>query len=315
PSRAGRGSVDVERSLTSTDSVSDTHDSREQTKWDAHRNISSAAIVSSTLRLLHPEWQAYGLGADVHRGATALAAAVFADTMYMTIDAPEEEALHVVDGVLGLHSIAPRLERTMKTIRTVAPDRIAMIGGTCGVEVGPIGYLNERYSGDLAVLWLDAHADLNTPASSPSGHFDGMPLRTRLGDGPSDCARHLTRPLRPDQVVLLGVRDVDPPEADFIQRHDIARFDDEVFRDPSALLELLAQRGFRHAYVHFDVDVLDPAAFPAALMRAPGGGPGLDDAIRLIASARSAIDVVGLSVLEFCARDAAWTARVAEAVK
>jgi len=181
--------------------------------------------------------------------------------------------------------------------------------------VGPIGYLNERYSGDLAVLWLDAHADLNTPASSPSGHFHGMPLRTLLGDGPADCTRHLPRPLRPDQVVLLGVRDVDPPEADFIRRHDIARFGDDVFRDPSALLELLAQRGFRHAYVHFDVDVLDPAAFPAALMRAPGGGPALDDAIGLIASVRSAIDVVGFSVLEFCARDAAWTTRLAAAVR
>jgi len=271
--------------------------------------------VASVLRLLHPEWQGYGLGADVHRGATTLAAAVFGDAAYATIDAPEHEVLRVVDGVLGLHSIAPRLERTLATIARAAPDRIVTIGGTCGVDVGPIAYLNARYAGDLAVLWLDAHADLNTPASSPSGHFHGMPLRTLLGDGPAACTRLVPRPLTPEQIVLAGVRDVDPPEAEFVKDRGIQTFGDEIFRDPSPLVDVLGQRRFRQAYVHFDVDVLNPNEFPAALMHVPGGGPSLDDAIGLIALVHAMdVEVVGFSVLEFCARDASWTARLASAV-
>jgi arginase len=125
----------------------------------------------------------------------------------------------------------------------------------------------------------------------------------------------VARPLSAEQVVLIGVRDFDPPEADYVRGRDIRVFGDDVFRKPTALVDLLRQRGFRHAYVHFDVDVLNPAHCPAALMQAPGGGPTLDEAIALIAAVQAAVDGVGLSVLEFCARDAAWTARLASAVR
>ena len=278
--------------------------------------------MPSTLRLLHPEWQGYGLGAGVHRGATALASALAAEgafltpahSAFLTIDAPEHETLQVVDGVLGLDSIAARLDRTMAELRRLAPDRILMIGGTCGVEVGPVAYLNERYAGDLAVFWLDAHADLNTPASSPSGHFHGMPLRTLLGEGPAACTRHVARPLGVDQVFLVGVREFDPPEADFVRRHGIPVLDDDVFRDPSRLIALARARGFRRAYVHFDVDVLNPEGFPSALMHAPGGGPPLAQAVSAIGALTGAFDAVGLSVLEYCERDPAWTATLARAL-
>jgi hypothetical protein len=61
------------------------------------------------LRLLHPEWQGYGLNADVLHGARALAARLFRDRDVVTIDAPEHEQLQVKDGVLGLDSIARRV--------------------------------------------------------------------------------------------------------------------------------------------------------------------------------------------------------------
>jgi arginase len=125
----------------------------------------------------------------------------------------------------------------------------------------------------------------------------------------------VVRPISAAQVVLVGVRDFDPPEADYVRGRDILVFGDDVFRKPSALMDVLRQRGLHHVHVHFDVDVLNPAHFPAALMQAPGGGPTLDEAIALIAAVQAAVDGVGLSVLEFCARDAAWTARLASAVR
>ena len=70
-----------------------------------------------------------------------------------------------------------------------------MIGGTCGAEIAPVAYLNNHYESDLAILWFDAHGDLNTPKTSLSGHFHGMVLRTLLGEGQLFPAGH-NRPRR-----------------------------------------------------------------------------------------------------------------------
>lgn len=257
------------------------------------------------LSLLLPEWQGYGLGADVHHGATALAAEWFGrDAGALTIDAPvaETEPLRVDEGVLGLASIAPRFVRTLEALRRRSPERVRVAGGTCGVELAPISYLNDRYDGDLAVLWLDAHADLNTPQSSPSGHFHGMVLRSLLGDGPPSIVDHLPRALTPSQVALIGPRDLDPPESDYASKAGIALLGDAAFSDFSIVEGLLQRRGFRRLYIHFDVDVLAMATFGGALLPTPPGGPTLAQASALIKHLHARFDVVGLSVLELCDR-------------
>ncbi len=265
------------------------------------------------LRLLLPEWQGYGLGAGVAHGARALAAQLFAGQPVVTIDAPDEEPLAVLDGVLGLSSIAPRFVRALDAITRASPDRILTVGGTCGVELAPIAYLNARYDGGLMVLWLDAHADLNTPASSPSAHFHGMVLRTLLGDGPAACTRAIARPLRPGQVVLAGVRELDPPERAFIDQASLVCLGPDAIRRPDALLGALPASS--RLYVHCDVDVLDPERFPAALMRAPGGGLSLADLGQCLAALSARAEIVGMSVVEYRGHDAAWTDALADAVR
>jgi arginase len=265
-------------------------------------------VRAPELSLLLPEWQGYGLGADVHHGATSLAAQWFGDGAdVLKIDAPvtEAEPLRVDDGVLGLASIAPRFVHALHALGERAPDRIRVAGGTCGVELAPIAYLNERYAGDLAVLWLDAHADLNTPQSSPSAHFHGMVLRSLLGDGPRALVEHIARPLTPRQVVLVGPRDLDQAEADFVRDADIALLGDNAFSDFHVIDRWLASRSVRRLYIHFDVDVLAMSAFDGALLPTPPGGPTLAQASALIAHLRSRYDVVGLSVLELCDRGGA----------
>lgn len=258
--------------------------------------------MAGTLRLLHPEWQGYGMSTDSYRGAIALAAAWFGDAPHLTIDAPAHEHLAEDDAVLGLTSIADRLAHALSKLREVAPDSIHMAAGTCACELAPISYLNERYGGDLAVLWLDGHADLNTPASSPSKHMHGMVLRTLLGDGAANITAELPPPLRVNQVALVGARDLDPPEADFVQESGLRHFGVDVFTDPAPLLSWLDRFGHRRLYVHFDVDVIDPSDFAGALMPAPPGGPTLAAVTALIARLTSTYDVVGLSVLEVCDR-------------
>lgn len=253
------------------------------------------------LRLLLPEWQGYGLSSEVAQGARVLARAWWGDEIGAAIDVPDVEALQVEDRVLGLGSIAPRTADALDALRDLTPSRLQLIGGTCGAEVAPIAHLNHRYDGDLAVVWIDGHADLNTPASSPSGHFHGMVLRTLLGDGPAALTTHLPTPLRPEQVFLVGPRDLDAPERDYIESHPVTWMRDEAFADPQALIIAIAARGFRHVYIHFDVDVINPTDFGNALMRADRG-PLLAEVADLLSALHRHTDVVGFSVLEYCDR-------------
>ncbi|SNY29401.1 arginase family protein [Paractinoplanes atraurantiacus] len=136
-------------------------------------------------------------------------------------------------------------------------------GGDCGVELAPIEAALERHGDGLVVVWFDAHGDLNTPESSPSGAFHGMVLRTLLGEGPADLKPRRT--LRPAQVVLAGVRALDPPEKEYISDNAVAMaaLDD--------LPSVVAAAGARAVYIHIDLDVLDPSSFSSVGSPAPGG--------------------------------------------
>jgi len=253
------------------------------------------------LKLLVPEWQGCGLSPEVADGAAALARVWWGDTTGAAVDVPRTEVLEVADRVLGLTSIAPRTGDLLAALHDLGPARLQMVGGTCGAEVAPVGYLNDRYAGDLAVVWLDGHADLNTPESSPSGHFHGMVLRTLLGDGPAALTAHVPTPVRPEQVFLVGPRDLDEPEQAYISDHPVTWMRDEAFGDPQRLVSAITAAGFRHVYVHFDVDVINPRDFGNALMRADGGPP-LADVADVLSALHRHTNVVGFSVLEYCDR-------------
>jgi arginase len=259
--------------------------------------------------LLFPEWQGSGRTPAVQAGALAIARELFAGTKFLTIASPEQEALRRERGVNGLASIAPRFVGALAKLREAAPDRIVTIGGTCGVEAAPVGYLNERYDGDLAVVWLDAHGDLNTPESSPSGNFHGMILRTLLGEGPPEYVAALRRPLMPGQVFLAGTRDLDPPEAELVTGLGISMTPPHDFARPQVLAGTMASRGFSRVYLHVDLDVLHPDDFPDTLMRTPGG-PRLAEVCGMLRALGGAFEVAGVSVVEYVHGDAASLDRV-----
>jgi arginase len=250
------------------------------------------------LFLLYPEWQGSGKSPAVQRGALTIARQLFPDTHFLIVDSPDEETLEHTDGVVGLRSIAPRFHDTIARIRTASPDAIVTIGGTCGVEAAPVAYLNERYEGDLAVVWLDAHGDLNTPDSSPSGHFHGMVLRTLLGEGPEPYVRELRRPLQPAQLFLAATRDLDAPERKFVAESHISITPPDAFTDPESLVADIRSRGFRHVYIHLDLDALDPDEFPDTLIPTTGG-PAVDLVRNMIGMLAGAFAVVGASIVEY----------------
>ena len=255
----------------------------------------------ATAYLLYPEWQGYGKGSAVYDGAAAMALALFPHIHFTLIDSPAAEVLSVRDGVLALDSIAPRFVRALEHLRATRPDRIVLVGGTCGVEAAPVAYLNERYEGDLAVVWFDAHGDLNTPASSPSGHFHGMVLRTLTGDGPRDYVDAMRRPLNPPQLFLAGTRELDPDEESFIQANQISVTSPDALRDPDAVANAVLARGLGNVYLHVDLDCFSPDEVPDTLMQTPGG-PAVDHVASAIASLSWRCHVVGASFVEYVNR-------------
>jgi arginase len=162
---------------------------------------------------------------------------------------------------------ADALARTLAAVRAAGfDDRTVTVGGDCGVELGPVEAALSAYGEGLAVVWFDAHGDLNTPASSPSGAFHGMVLRTLLGDGPDELRPRLV--LKPSQVVLAGVRALDPPEKEYVAEHEIAHV---PVAELASLPSVVAMTGARAVYVHIDLDVLDPAFFASVGCPEPGG--------------------------------------------
>jgi arginase family enzyme len=148
------------------------------------------------------------------------------------------------------------LEEQIEAMGRVLPERPLVLGGCCCSHVGAVRELARRH-GRVAVVWLDSHGDLNTPESSPSGNAWGMPLRMLIDGG--DVA--------PTDVTLLGARNLDPPEVDFVERAGVRQ----------GLGELP-----EHVYVALDCDVIRPPDLDV-FMPEPGG-PGLEELEALLAS-------------------------------
>jgi arginase len=258
------------------------------------------AAVSDTLLCLNSEWQ--GCESPVlGSGSAHLAAVLFEDRTFVDIGPSATGATPSRDGVFALDCIAERLAKALAILQAVRPGRILTVGGTCGVEAAPVAYLAERYGEELGVVWLDAHGDLNTPQSSPSGHFHGMVLRTLLGEGPDEMVRQLPRRLDPARLVLAGIRDLDEAEERCLESAGIMTIRGWSDSWVPALAGHLRNAGIRRLYIHIDVDVFDPRDFGDALFSV-AGGPTLEQVGHAIRELSGSFDVVGVGVVEYCGR-------------
>ncbi len=154
-----------------------------------------------------------------------------------------------------------------------------LMGGDHCLAIGSISAVAQhcRETGRrLKVLWFDAHADANTPASTPSGNLHGMPVACLLGHGPAGLtALAGTTALQPGQISQVGLRSVDDSEKQFIREHGIEVFDMRAIDELGmrAVMEA-ALRGVdadTHLHVSFDMDCLDPSIAPGVGTAVRGG--------------------------------------------
>ncbi len=145
---------------------------------------------------------------------------------------------------------------------------VAVTGDCCAAIAAVTGL--QRAGLAPRVLWLDAHGDFNTPATSPSGFVGGMPLAMLVGRGDQVVLERLgTRPVPESAVALFDARDLDPAERVAVEGSEV--------RHVRTLesLDALALNG-EPVHVHLDADVLNPLDAPAMSYPA-AGGPRLDE--------------------------------------
>jgi Arginase family len=207
--------------------------------------------------------RAWGTGGESMAGAAAM-------------NLPWPEAAVVAEETLA--------EQIVVTGREL-PMRPLVLGGCCCSHVGAVRELATRHD-RVGVVWIDAHGDLNTPKSSPSGNAWGMPLRMLLDSG--DVAA--------GDVILLGARNLDPPEEEVIAERGIRR---ELGELPETV------------YVALDGDVIEPRELDV-FMPEPGGMP-LDLLEELLASIPSPAGA-GFTGLTASARNEVALARLGHAL-
>ena len=156
-----------------------------------------------------------------------------------------------------------------------------VLGGDHSVAVGTVSAMSHVYrelGEKIGVIWVDAHADMNTPESSPSGNVHGMPLACCVGHGPPELAAILDYSPKVDgaNVVLVGVRDVDIREREVVRASGVTAF---TMRDiderglPQVMKEAIAiaNRGTAGFHLSFDMDSVDPDEAPGVGTPVRGG--------------------------------------------
>jgi arginase len=164
--------------------------------------------------------------------------------------------------------------------------RPLVLSGDCPSARGVVAGLQHRHR-DLAVVWLDAHGDFNTPEITASEYLGGMALSMLTGRTPGLLGDGLgLRPVAEDNVVLADARDLDPAERDALAASQVRR----VPADPAALTSALGEIGDLPVYLHLDIDVVDSAELPG--LRFPSGpGPALTRIEECLAAVCAAADV------------------------
>jgi arginase len=151
-----------------------------------------------------------------------------------------------------------------------------VMGGDHSVAIGTLGGLASLH-GAGGVLWLDAHGDLNTPQTSPSGNVHGMPLAAALGLAPDAFASEVwpLPALDPNHVALVGIRSLDTGERELVNELGIAVYTmtdlDRRGVEPVVREALERISGAPFVHVSLDMDVVDPEAAPGVGTPVRGG--------------------------------------------
>ncbi|GKS13464.1 arginase [Paenibacillus chitinolyticus] len=264
-------------------------------------------MTKKTIRLLMPQWQGgnnpnYSFGAEL---LAWLAPDNDQPLIRIPVQAYDGIPLENENGTYGRKQLLEQLEAAHHIIDAYKPDRIVMFGGDCLVEQAPFAYLNERYKGELGLVWIDAHSDLGRIVGYDYGHT--LPLGNLLGEGDEEFAKHVKIPLNPENVFIAGINVQTDLDTEIIQQLGIKTAEtQELMNSTKSIKEWIKQSNIKHLAIHLDLDVLDPKSFRSLLFANPEASyeffaagtmqmPGL---LNLIKELSEETNVVGLGITE-----------------
>ncbi|WP_374369043.1 arginase family protein [Dongia sp.] len=244
--------------------------------------------------LIFPQWQGAGSRKGYAAGTTFLETLIPDDLPRAWVHCANDD-LSTEDGVKGLGDLVAQAETAQHLLAHLPPGPILTLGGDCAADLMPILHARDAQEDPLALVYIDAHADLNAAAESPSGHFHGMVVRALLGEAPAAFAPLIATPLRPEQLFYVSARERDPAEDQAIAARKLFRLVDGAPYD--RLAGELQRQGYRRIYLHLDLDVLDPAVFPFIGVPAQEGWP-IAKLIEFLAAFRRDFEIAGAAITE-----------------
>lgn len=273
-----------------------------------HQNMENK---TSTLRLIYPQWQG-GIvdhwmpdlpADDASRGyylGARLLNFLAPESTQKTAEVPV--SLDINDretekGISARRVILKQTKAALEILRENDPGKIVTLGGECAVSVVPFTYLAEKYPDDVAIVWIDAHPDVNLPYDDYKG-YHAMALTACLGMGDKEITGLLPAKFDASRALLVGLRSWDEGMKERQKELGIKGLSPaEVAESSSAILEWLKGTGASKVVIHFDLDVLDPAEIIAGVGVEPDGMK-IKEVIRVINDVAAGYDLVGLTVAE-----------------
>ena len=271
-----------------------------------------------TLRLVWPQWQGAGTASivaeaaefpfDVARRGYAVGSAVLAAVLPVH-DGPtaivpvamDDSGLELQDGIEAKAVIVAQLASALEAIRRYNPAKIVTLGGECAVSLAPFSELAHRYGDDLAIVWIDSHPDVGTPASQYPG-FHAMVVAALTGHGHPQIHALLPATVAPERVALVGPHSWTDDDIVNVAQWGIRSFGPEEGRETSRpVLDWLSETGCARVAIHFDVDTIDSDEIVLGLGAEPGGLTSTQ-VRRIVEDIDSSADVVGLTIAEFIPR-------------
>ena len=232
----------------------------------------------------------------------------------VAIPSPGARELKVEDGIVAKTALLSQARAARIALEAQKPDRVLTIGGDCLVDLAPIAYLNRRYGGDIGVIWIDAHPDVQTPAVWPHAHAHVLGML--LGEGDIDFVREVGQRIQPSKVMHVGLDKWSPVEDEVISRLGLERTSsDELANGSERVLAWIKSEHIQRVAVHLDLDAIHPRSFRPILFNDPQAGMDFlkdvprgqlkpDQIVALLEDVGEASDIVGLAIAEFISWDA-----------
>lgn len=265
----------------------------------------------SVLRLIYPQWQGGIISHhipelhpdDASRGyylGAHLLHFLAPDNGQKTVEVPVSLDLNDRETINGINSYEVILKQTRDALNILDknnPKRIVTLGGDCAVSVVPFTYLAAKYPDDVAVIWIDAHPDVNLPYDDYKG-YHAMALTACMGMVDEVIMKTLPAKVDASKCLLVGIREWDEGMQERQAELGIKGLSpSEVKENSLQVMEWLKNTGVSKVVIHFDLDVLDPSDLIAAVGVVPAGMK-IDEVLRVINDISSEYDIVGLTVAE-----------------